>query len=392
MYRSRFVTQRPTAVVSVALANYIRRCATTPPAAGEKPAAASAANAAEGNGTAGSANAEGATASSSSEIATHNPSEVVKSSSSFLQPSDDIVLEYARKALMRDGRDKVPESIIWAEDTTYPPILARGKRNHYDYTDDIPKHVKPMWGHEWYQQREYFQSMRNRKPWPQRIAGWMMWGSFIGFLVGIVLLLRIWVQQPRDLVVMRGEMLQMAYGRVLEMAAGHGQNIGLYPYAVHEIVLCDSSAAQLQTLRYRIPQAAYPKYEVRKLQSERLEEFKDAEFDCVVDMFGLCHYRDPVMTLRQMQRVVKPTGMLLLLEHGSTPYPWVNWFLNYFERRHTVNTHGCKWNQPVMDYLKESNLEVKELRNMHFGTTYYIVAYPENIDSLKQQVEAQLKA
>eukprot|EP00743_Colponemidia_sp_Colp-15_P020355 GILK01026389.1.p1 GENE.GILK01026389.1~~GILK01026389.1.p1 ORF type:complete len:236 (-),score=4.48 GILK01026389.1:60-767(-) len=232
--------------------------------------------------------------------------------------------------------------------------------------------------------------MRNRKTWGQRFVAAVKISGICGALIIIVLLMRIWVQQPRDLVDMRAEMLQLAYGRVLEMAAGHGQNIGLYPYAVHEIVLCDSSAQQLQTLRYRIPTAAYPKYEVRKLQSDRLDEFKDAEFDCIIDMFGMCHYRDPVGTLRQMQRVVKPTGMILLLEHGNTPYPWVNWFLNHFERRHTVNTHGCKWNQPVMDFLKASRLEIKELRNMHFGTTYYIVAYPENIDSLKQQVESQL--
>lgn len=356
----------------VMFALQIRRCSTKPPT--------------------NSAGAEEAAANNSDvagkEVSIHESKEVQAQRSSFLEPSDDVVIEFARRALVRDGRDKVAESIIWNENTSYPPILAQGKKNVYDYTDDIPKHVKPFWSHEWYQQREYFEGMRNRKPFREKMRNIV--GGVLVFLCGAALinLLRIWVHQPKEIQALRVELLQHSYGKVLELAAGHGQNIGMYPYPVHEIVMSDSNAQQLQTLRYRIPSTAYPKYQVRKMRSELLEDFGDGEFDTVVDMFGLCHYHDPVMALKQIQRVVKPTGIVLLLEHGATKNTFVNLFLDFFEKRHLVNTHGCKWNQPMMQILKDSGIEVKELKTKHYGTTYYVVAYPENLDALAENLKS----
>ncbi|KAK7196878.1 Methyltransferase domain/ubiE/COQ5 methyltransferase family [Novymonas esmeraldas] len=306
----------------------------------------------------------------------------------FIAPSDDVVMEMARKALAREGRDDVPEAVVWRWETTAPPILAKGKQNVYDLTDDIPTHVKPFWYHEYYQQREYFRLQREKRPLKERMRLWA--GVVVAMAVtgAALTFFRVWVEQPREIRQMREELLQHTYGRVLELAAGHGQNIGAYPYAVHEVVLTDSNPQQLQALRYRIPNTAYPAYDVKRVRSESLDIFKDGEFDCVVDMFGLCHLHDPVMALRQMQRVVKPSGMILLLEHGASPYPPVNWFLDYFEQQHKVNTHGCRWNAPIRQYLQESRLEVKELRNVHYGTTYYAVAYPEVLEAYKDR-EAQ---
>ncbi|KAG5467272.1 hypothetical protein CUR178_00913 [Leishmania enriettii] len=308
---------------------------------------------------------------------------VQKRHKGFIEPSDDVVMEMARKALAREGRDEIPESIVWSWETTAPPILAKGKQNIYDFTDDIPQHVKPFWYHEYYQQREYFRLQREKRPLKERIKLWAGVLTAVAIAGAVLTFFRVWVEQPREIRQLREELLQHTYGRVLELAAGHGQNIGAYPYAVHEVVLTDSNPQQLQAIRYRIPHTAYPKYDVKRVRSESLDIFQDGEFDCVVDMFGLCHLRDPVMSLRQMQRVVKPSGMILLLEHGASPYPPVNWFLNYFEQQHKVNTHGCKWNSPIRQYLQESRLEVKEMRNMHYGTTYYVVAYPEVLEAYK---------
>ena len=39
-------------------------------------------------------------------------------------------------------------------------------------------------------------------------------------------------------------------------------------------------------------------------------------YDCVVDTFGLCVYDAPVAVLRELGRVVKPAGRILLLENA----------------------------------------------------------------------------
>jgi methyltransferase OMS1 len=331
----------------------------------------------EQQGTAGD-NAS-STTKIASDVASYESKDVERRST-FLEPSDDIVMEYARNALQREGRDKIPEAVVWKWETTHYPILAQGKQNFFDYTDDIPLHVKPLWHHEYYQQREYFKLQREKKPFLITLRNFfLVCGGAVVFAAAVAFV-RVWVAQPKEVQQLREALVQQSFGRVLELSAGHGQNIGTFPYAVHEIVMTDSNSQVLQALRYRIPKTAYPKYEIKRVRSEHLEEFKDGEFDCVIDMFGLCHVHDPVMALRQMQRVVKPTGVILLLEHGRSPYPPVNWFLDYFAQRHTVNTHGCQWNLPIRDYLKESRMEIKEIKNYHYGTTYYVVAFPEQLD------------
>ncbi len=292
-------------------------------------------------------------------------------------PTVNLVEEVSKAAMKADGREGHIQARDWEEDTSYPPILSKGKKNIYDFTDDIPKHVKPMYHYSWYQQREYFQSMRDTRTLWQKLTQYAAFGIAFACLSATVLFTKIWLSQPKEVGALRNEMLQSAYGRVLELGAGQGINVGLYPYPVHEIVMVDQNAQQLQRLRYRLPKTTYPKYEVRHMKTEKLDEFKDHEFDCIVDMFGLCHYQDPVMALRQMQRLVKPTGVILLLEHGRSPYWIVNAFLDFFQQRHVVNTHGCRWNLPMREYFKEARLEVKEYRNLHYGTTHYVVAYPE---------------
>jgi methyltransferase OMS1 len=296
---------------------------------------------------------------------------------------DTLVEKYSRAALEREGRADRIESEDFREDTSYMPVLARpGQKNVYDYTEDIPADVKPLYGHQVYQQREYIRGHRERAERPL----WrtlMRWGLILGGLSGLASLVeftRIWLSQPAEVASLRLQILENSYGKVLELGAGHGLNIGSYPYPVHEVVMVDQSQQLLDKLHYRIPKTAYPKYSTCQDRCERLENFQDGEFDCVIDMFGLCHYRDPVLALRQMQRVVKPTGTILLLEHGRSPYFPINWVLDYFADRHTTHTHGCLWNLPLRDYFKEARLVVRELAQHHYGTTYYVISHPEVLD------------
>ena len=46
--------------------------------------------------------------------------------------------------------------------------------------------------------------------------------------------------------------------------------------------------------------------------------FKDGSFDTVVSTLGTCTFPDPVEALREMRRVCRPGGTVLLLEHGRS--------------------------------------------------------------------------
>jgi methyltransferase OMS1 len=52
-----------------------------------------------------------------------------------------------------------------------------------------------------------------------------------------------------------------------------------------------------------------------------MDSFASSSFDSVVDSFSLCVIPDPLAALKEMARVVRPGGRVLLLEHARSDNP-----------------------------------------------------------------------
>jgi ubiquinone/menaquinone biosynthesis C-methylase UbiE len=103
-----------------------------------------------------------------------------------------------------------------------------------------------------------------------------------------------------------------ATGRVLEVGAGTGKNIAHHSKGTF-IVATDLSEAML--LRAREKAAARPG-DVRFVVTDGEDlAFKDNAFDRVVATCVFCSVPDPVRGLREVRRVLKPGGDVILLEH-----------------------------------------------------------------------------
>jgi ubiquinone/menaquinone biosynthesis C-methylase UbiE len=201
---------------------------------------------------------------------------------------------------------------------------------------------------------------------------------------------------------------EQAKGVCLEVGAGTGHNIGFYPpEQCSRVVLCDRAAPMVSAMRTKIqlrlgytaaeatnewvtngPQeaakatedegneaaASKPPYALAVCSSEALP-FPDNSFDTVVDVFGLCSFDQPTLALREMSRVCKPDGKLVLLEHGRGTYSKINWYLDKWAPRHAASW-GCWWNRDIRRYLRLSGINTVTREEKHFGTTVYIVAKP----------------
>ncbi|VEU42999.1 unnamed protein product [Pseudo-nitzschia multistriata] len=170
-----------------------------------------------------------------------------------------------------------------------------------------------------------------------------------------------------------------AEGTVLELAAGTGRNIKYYPSSCDRVLMIDSSENMIAKARQKISEVSNEKTSFACMvgDSSNLGDFPNRCFDTVVDTFGLCSYDDPVTVLKEMGRVCKPDGKILLLEHGRSK-TW-NFITNYLDKnaeRHAKNW-GCVWNRDLDKIIEESGLEVENLQNWHFGTTYYVVCRPK---------------
>lgn len=112
-----------------------------------------------------------------------------------------------------------------------------------------------------------------------------------------------------------------ANGDVLEVGAGTGRNLGYYKSAVNKVVLSDSSDKMLQRATdkiSRMSESERGRYQLLVADAAKLEQYPDNSFDTVVDTFGLCSFDDPIAVLKELQRVCKPNGKILLLEHGRS--------------------------------------------------------------------------
>ncbi|KAG5508805.1 hypothetical protein JKF63_05304 [Porcisia hertigi] len=117
-----------------------------------------------------------------------------------------------------------------------------------------------------------------------------------------------------------------------------------------------------------------PLFAVANYAAEQLP-FPDNSFDTVVDMFGLCSFDDPVRALRELSRVCKPGGKLLLIEHGKGHSSRVNNHLEKWAPRH-AKKWGCWWNRDIRRVIRLSGLSVEKWESKHFGTSHYIIAKP----------------
>jgi ubiquinone/menaquinone biosynthesis C-methylase UbiE len=112
----------------------------------------------------------------------------------------------------------------------------------------------------------------------------------------------------------RRALLAHARGEVLEIGAGTGLNLALYPRTgVERIVVSEPDRHMARRLRGRVGGAPAP-VEIVGAGGEDLP-FGDASFDTVVATLLLCSVADPAIVLAEVARVLRPGGRFLFLEH-----------------------------------------------------------------------------
>lgn len=200
---------------------------------------------------------------------------------------------------------------------------------------------------------------------------------------------------------MRKWLTKHCQGDVLEVACGTGRNIKYMNMSeINSITFLDASEKMMEIthkkFRKDFPNFKKAAFVVGKAENlinlagrkvdENISENdlnKDityvdmpatkVQYDTIIEAFGLCSHCDPVMALKNFEKLLKPGGRIILLEHGRGNYNFINKILdNKAEKR--LETWGCRWNLDIGEILDDSGLEIVEETRAHFGTTWCIVA------------------
>ncbi len=182
----------------------------------------------------------------------------------------------------------------------------------------------------------------------------------------------------------RKNLFRKASGDVLEVAAGTGNNLRHYPENCN-LTLIDLSRGMLKIASQKARKQRI-EVSIQEMDAESLE-FPDNAFDTVVDSLSLCTLTHPVQALREMARVCKPNGRILLLEHGRSSREGLARWQDRKADKHAKHL-GCNWNRDILGLVGEANLEVVSSKLYCFGVFHAIEVKPTSmsIESLRKQM------
>ncbi|MDP3918644.1 MAG: class I SAM-dependent methyltransferase [Nanoarchaeota archaeon] len=113
-------------------------------------------------------------------------------------------------------------------------------------------------------------------------------------------------------------------GNVLEIGVGTGKNLPYYKKDT-QIIGIDISSKMLAKAHLKVKELN-KNINLKQADATKLP-FKDKSFDYVVCTFVLCSVPDPVATIKEMVRVCKEGGKVVMLEHTISKSLWMNFLL-----------------------------------------------------------------
>ncbi len=162
-------------------------------------------------------------------------------------------------------------------------------------------------------------------------------------------------------------------GNILEVAIGSGLNLPFYPPSVDRVVGIDLSRRMLVEASSRANHLRCPVV-LAQMEADRLA-FPDGSFDTVAISLALCTVPDPAATLREMARVCRPGGRVVLLEHVRSPV----WPIAALQRLLTPlqeRALGCHLTRETVETVRNAGFAIETDRQRVFGVFRLVVARP----------------
>jgi ubiquinone/menaquinone biosynthesis C-methylase UbiE len=150
---------------------------------------------------------------------------------------------------------------------------------------------------------------------------------------------------------------------VLEIGVGTGKNFLFYPTDA-DITAVDFSERMLEHAKARANRQK-AKVNLQQMDVQNMD-FNDDTFDTVAATLVFCSVPDPVRGIREVERVCKPGGKVILMENNFSSIPILGWFIKLVNPI-AMRVIGADFNRHPEENVAKSGLKVERVTNLGHG-------------------------
>jgi ubiquinone/menaquinone biosynthesis C-methylase UbiE len=158
----------------------------------------------------------------------------------------------------------------------------------------------------------------------------------------------------------REKLLSGVKGKTLEVGVGTGKNLKYYPADV-DLTGIDFSENMIE--RARRKSGNKPNIRLMVMNAERMD-FEANTFDTVVTSCVYCSVPDPVQGMKEMKRVCKPGGRLLMLEHVRSNHKVAGKLMDWMNPI-PLHLYGANINRETYENLLKAGFEPNDITIKH---------------------------
>lgn len=157
--------------------------------------------------------------------------------------------------------------------------------------------------------------------------------------------------------------------RVLEVGVGTGINTSLYPPKCH-VTGIDLSSSMLEKARERVAREGLRNVRLMEMDAANMT-FADDSFDIVYAPYLISVVPDPVKVVREMRRVCRPGGRIIVLNHFRS----ANRILSAMERAISpLTVHiGFKSDLDLPGFLAQADLQPVSIEKVNVPKIWSLV-------------------
>jgi ubiquinone/menaquinone biosynthesis C-methylase UbiE len=169
------------------------------------------------------------------------------------------------------------------------------------------------------------------------------------------------------------ELLTKARGKTLHVAAGTGNDFKFFPPGM-DIVSVDISPKMLEQATSKA--ASYNgSIELREADVHNLSD-PDGTFDTVATVFTFCSVPNPIAGLKELRRVLKPGGQILMLEHvRSTAIAPLGVMMDLMSQ--LTKRFGPELNRDTLGNVQKAGFRLRRVENIYLDVVKMIEAVKE---------------